>query len=170
MIVNGHLIYYQRCLQNTTQIALRLWMTDLTNDVRMLQSLKRSNRTVVISSIWVFYLYLDGRWWPLQRDKLPAGIYSYNCDSCSCLLWQISSIPLPCYLNYHSSILSNNSTIVRSSNVLHLWIRLTLYQRIFLPVDVTEPWSRLFSNHWFWFCQFLSDVNFFCSWCCCHTS
>ena len=99
---------------------------------------------------------------------VPAGKYSYNCDSCSCLLWQRYPIPLPCYLNYHSSILSNNSTIVRSSIALHIWIRLTLYQRIFLPVDVTEPWSRLFFNHWFWICQFLSDVNSFCFRCCCH--
>ena len=103
-----------------------------------------------------------------ERD-VPAGIYSYNCDRCSCLLWQRYPIPLPCYLNYHSSILSNNSTIVRSSNALHLWIRLTLYQWIFVPVDVTEPWSRLFFNHWFWICQFLSDVNSFCFWCCCHS-
>ena len=104
----------------------------------------------------------------VAEREVPAGIYSYNCDSCSCLLWQRYPIPLPCYLNYHSSILSNNSTIVRSSIALHIWIRLTLYQRIFLPVDVTDPWSRLFFNHWFWICQFLSDVNSFCFRCCCH--
>jgi hypothetical protein len=60
------------------KFALRLRMTDRFLNVRMFQSLKRSNRTVVISSIWVFYLYFNGMWWPLQRDKMPAGIWSYN--------------------------------------------------------------------------------------------
>ena len=107
--------------------------------------------------------------WPLQRDKVPAGMNRTIVIAVIYYLWYRNPIPLPCYSNYHSSILSNNSTIVRSSNALHLWIRLTLCQRIFLPVDVTEPWSRLFFNHWFWFCQFLSDVNSFCFRCCCHS-
>ena len=47
MNVKEHLIYYQRCLQNTTQFVLRLGMTDLNYDVRMLLSLERSNGTVV---------------------------------------------------------------------------------------------------------------------------
>ena len=135
----------------------------------MLQSLKRSNRTVVISSIWVFYLYLK------EDDD--------RCREIRCQLEFTRTIVIAVvaffgkYLQFHYLaiwIITHPfwliivQYIVRSSNALHLWIRLTLYQRIFLPVDVTEPWSRLFFNHWFWFCQFLSDVNSFCFRCCCH--
>ena len=137
---------------------------------------ERSNRTVVrtvvvtvvISSIWVFYLYLEE-----DDDRCRELWASWNLlvqlIAVYCLLWQGIPIPLPSYSIYHSSILSNNSTIVQSSNALHLWIRLTLYQRIFLPVDVTEPWSGLFFNHWFCIGQLLSDVNSFCFWCSCHS-
>ena len=58
-----HLIYYQRCLQNTTQFVLRLRMTDLKMMSECFLVFERSNRTVVgtvvISSICVFYLYLE---------------------------------------------------------------------------------------------------------------
>ena len=91
MNVKEHLIYYQRCLQNTTQIVLRLRMTDLNYDVRMLLSLERSNGTVVIEQ-WSFLpfessIYTWRKMMTVAEREVPAGIYSYNCDSCSYLLW-----------------------------------------------------------------------------------
>ena len=55
-------------------------------------------------------------------------------DSCELPSKERNTIPLPGAFEYHSTILSNNSTMVQSSKTLHLWIRLTLYKRIFLSI------------------------------------